>query len=260
MTMDAMTSESMPIQARQFFVMPAIDLREGRVVRLAQGDYERQTTYEMDPVELAQHWEAKGARWLHVVDLDAARSGGYSLQPLMRRLAANTGLRIQTGGGIRNEESLAELLHLGVARVVIGTLAVREPERVAGWLGRHGSDRITLALDARQDEAGAWRLPVSGWTHGSGAILSELLSTHYADAGLRHLLCTDIARDGMLAGFNLDLYRDIARDWPQLQLQASGGVRDADDVAAARAAGASSAILGRALLEGRLDLGEALAC
>lgn len=258
--MESAPSNSTSAKAGEFFVMPAIDLREGRVVRLAQGDYERQTTYDMDPVALAQQWEAKGARWLHVVDLDAARSGGYGLQPLMRRLRAQTGLQIQTGGGVRDEDSLAELLHLGVARVVIGTLAVREPERVAGWLGRHGADRITLALDARQDEAGAWRLPVSGWTHGSGAILSELLLTHYADAGLRHLLCTDIARDGMLAGFNLDLYRDIARDWPQLQLQASGGVRDAADVAAARAAGASSAILGRALLEGRLDLAEALAC
>jgi phosphoribosylformimino-5-aminoimidazole carboxamide ribotide isomerase len=243
-----------------FDAIPAMDLRGGRVVRLLQGDYDKQTTYEVDPLELAQQWEAQGARWVHIVDLDAARDGGYSLQPLLRRLGAQTGLKIQTGGGVRDEKSLAELLHLGAARVVVGTLAVREPERVAGWLARHGAERITLALDARQDADGAWRLPVSGWTHGSGAVLSELLSTHYADAGLRHLLCTDIARDGMLSGFNLDLYRDIARDWPQLQLQASGGVRDAGDVAGARAAGASGAILGRALLEGRLDLVEALAC
>lgn len=243
-----------------FDAIPAMDLREGRVVRLLQGDYDKQTTFDVDPLELAQQWEAQGARWVHVVDLDAARTGGYGLQPLLRRLRANTGLQIQTGGGVRNDECVSELLHLGVARVVVGTLAVREPERVAGWLARYGAERITLALDARQDADGAWRLPISGWTHGSGAVLSELLATHYANVGLRHLLCTDIARDGMLSGFNLDLYRDIARDWPHLQLQASGGVRDAGDVAGARDAGASAAILGRALLEGRLDLREALAC
>ncbi|CAN5224421.1 1-(5-phosphoribosyl)-5-[(5-phosphoribosylamino)methylideneamino]imidazole-4-carboxamide isomerase [soil metagenome] len=249
-------------QAREpkgFDAVPAIDLRGGHVVRLAQGDYARQTVFDGDPVALAQAWEARGARWLHVVDLDAAKAGGYTLQPLLRRLRSDTGLRLQTGGGIRDQAQVAELLSLGVERVVIGTLAVREPERVTQWISDHGAGHITLALDTRQDDAGAWRLQVSGWTSGSDASLPELLA-RYADAGLRHLLCTDIARDGMLSGFNLDLYRQLSSDWPQLQIQASGGVRDAADVRAAREAGAAVAILGRALLEGRLDLDEALAC
>jgi phosphoribosylformimino-5-aminoimidazole carboxamide ribotide isomerase len=127
------------------------------------------------------------------------------------------------------------------------------------WIRRYGSERITLALDARQDAAGTWRLPVAGWTEHSNETLGDLLQ-RYADIGLKHLLCTDIARDGMLNGFNLDLYRTLARRWPQLRIQASGGVRSVDDVLAAREAGASAAILGRALIESRFDLAEALAC
>lgn len=242
-----------------FDAIPAIDLRGGKVVRLAQGDYARQTVFDGDPVALAQAWEARGARWLHIVDLDAAKAGGYTLQPLLRRLRSDTGLRLQTGGGIRDQAQVAELLAFGVERVVIGTLAVRDPQRVGQWISEHGAGHITLALDARQDADGVWRLPVSGWTSGSEASLPGLLS-HYADIGLRHLLCTDIARDGMLSGFNLALYRELSSQWPQLQIQASGGVRDAADVRAAREAGAAVAILGRALLEGRLDLEQALAC
>jgi phosphoribosylformimino-5-aminoimidazole carboxamide ribotide isomerase len=242
-----------------FEVIPAIDLRGGRVVRLAQGDYARETDFQADPVELALAYEAAGARWLHLVDLDAARDGGYALQPVLRALRQRTALRLQTGGGVRDEATVHDLLSLGVERVVVGTVAVREPARVARWLERHGPHRITLALDARQDASGAWQLPVSGWTADSGRDLDALLRG-YADAGLQHVLCTDIARDGMLSGFNLALYRALARDWPALRVQASGGVRDAADVAAARDAGASAAILGRALLEGRLDLAEALAC
>ena len=122
-----------------------------------------------------------------------------------------------------------------------------------------GAERITLALDVRQDVDGDWRLPVAGWTESSPATLDSLLA-RYSDAGVRHVLCTDIARDGMLAGYSLDLYRQLTLRWPELRLQASGGVRNAADIRAAREAGASGAILGRALLEGRFTLAEALAC
>ena len=147
----------------------------------------------------------------------------------------------------------------GAARVVIGTLAIREPARVIPWLSEFGADRITLALDARCDERGIWRLPVKGWTEESGETLDRLLAL-YASAGLRHLLCTDISRDGMLKGFNLDLYRDLSTRFPDLEIQASGGARSLDDIRGARDAGARAAILGRALLERRFDLKEALAC
>jgi phosphoribosylformimino-5-aminoimidazole carboxamide ribotide isomerase len=242
-----------------FTVIPAIDVRNARVVRLSQGDYAQETVYGDSPLGVAGLYADAGAQWLHLVDLDAARLGGYSLQPLLTQLRLATPLRIQTGGGIRSEADVESLLELGVSRVVVGTAAVRAPERVAGWIRAYGSDRITLALDTRQDESGAWRLPVSGWTENSAAGLDDLLQL-YVDAGLKNLLCTDIARDGMLSGFNLDLYRMLAVRWPQLAIQASGGVRSVDDVRAAREAGAGAAILGRALLEARFKLEEALAC
>jgi len=242
-----------------FTVIPAIDVRNSRVVRLSQGDYAQETVYADSPLALARRYEEAGARWLHLVDLDAAKHGGYSLHELLAQIRHSTSLQIQTGGGVRFEADVETLLALGAARVVVGTTAVREPLRVMDWIRRYGGDRITLALDARQDSDGAWRLPVAGWTEHSNETLVDLLQ-RYADAGLKHLLCTDIARDGMLAGFNLDLYRMLARRWPHLLIQASGGVRNVDDVLAARSAGASAAILGRALLEARFDLAEALAC
>lgn len=240
-----------------FTVIPAIDVRDARVVRLSQGDYSRQTTYEGTPLEIAKRYAQAGAAWLHLVDLDAARLGAYSLQELLADLRTHTPLLVQTGGGVRSEKDVEALLKAGAERVVVGTTAVREPRRVAHWIGAFGAEHITLALDARQDAEGHWRLPVSGWTEPSLHTLPGLLEL-FADAGLRHLLCTDIARDGMLQGFNLELYGMLCRDWPGLLLQASGGVRSNEDVVAARELGAGGAILGRALLEGRIDLAQAL--
>jgi len=243
--------------SKDFTAIPAIDVRQSRVVRLRQGDYAQETRYDDSPADLARKYAAAGSRWLHLVDLDAAKAGGYTLLPLLAQLCGC--LQIQTGGGIRSAADIEAVLAGGATRVVIGTLAVREPERVIAWLHDYGSERVVIALDARQDADGEWQLPVAGWTEKSDQTLIGLLG-RYADAGLRHVLCTDIERDGMLGGFNLDLYRLIAQRWPQLQLQASGGVRSLDDIRAAKVAGASVAILGRALLEGKFDLPEALAC
>lgn len=242
-----------------FTAIPAIDVRAGCVVRLRQGDYALQTTYASSPLAMAQRFCTLGARWLHLVDLDAARTGGYALDALLADIRATTHLAVQTGGGVRSAADIERLRRLGAARVVIGTAAVREPAVAIGWLRDHGPEAITLALDVREDAPGVWRLPVQGWTAASSAVLDDLLE-RFVDAGLRHVLCTDIRRDGMLEGYNLPLYARLARRWPQLQIQASGGVRDIRDIAAARAAGASAAILGRAVLEGRLDVEEALAC
>jgi len=241
-----------------FTPIPALDIRGGRVVRLVQGDYARQTDFGDDPVAMAKAYADAGAQWLHLVDLDAARTGGWSLGALVRELRRQTPLRIQTGGGIRGDFDFEAVLEAGAERAVVGTLAVREPLRVANWLAREGGERLVLALDARQDRDGTWRVPVAGWTAESGATLDGLLA-QYAPLGLRHALCTDIARDGMLSGFNLELYRRVAEGWPAIAVQASGGMRDLDDLRGAREAGASAAILGRALLERRFDLREALA-
>jgi phosphoribosylformimino-5-aminoimidazole carboxamide ribotide isomerase len=242
-----------------FTAYPAIDVRDGRVVRLVQGDYDRETRYAADPFALAMRYADAGARWLHLVDLDAARAGGYTLAPLLRRIAEDGRLRVQTGGGVRDEAAIAAILDAGASRVVVGSLAVREPERVVEWLRSFGAERITVALDTRRDDDGVWRLPVHGWTERAERDLDACLDL-YAEAGARHLLCTDIARDGMLQGPNLDLYRSVVARVPALALQASGGVRDAADVAAARAVGCAGAVLGKALLEGRLTVEEALAC
>lgn len=240
-----------------FDVIPAIDLRDGRVVRLRQGDYAQQTTYATDPRELAQRYLRIGARWLHLVDLDGARSGGLENLAVIKAIAAD-GMKIQCGGGVRSEDDLLRLFEVGVERVVLGSVAIREPERVARWLGTHGSERITIALDTRR-VGEQWTLPSAGWTQIETGTLDELASW-YAEHGARHLLCTDIERDGMLAGFNLLLYRHLVERLPQLAVQASGGARSLADIRAARDAGVHGVILGRALLEGRFTLEDALAC
>lgn len=240
-----------------FTVYPAIDVRVGRVVRLAQGDYGRETRYDGDPLELARRYADQGARWLHLVDLDAAREGGYTLAPLLRELRRDGRLQVQTGGGVRGRDDVARLLEAGADRVVVGSLAVREPDAVITWISHFGADRITVALDARLDGEGVWRLPVHGWTETGSQRLDDMVR-RYADAGLCHLLSTDIDRDGMLAGPNLALYGHLRVLAPRLEVQASGGVADRADVSRARAAGCAGIVLGRALLEGRLDLAEAL--
>lgn len=242
-----------------FTVYPAIDVRDGRVVRLAQGDYARETRYDGAPLDVAARYARQGAAWLHLVDLDAARAGGYTLLPLLQALARDTSLKVQTGGGVRERDDVARLLDAGAQRVVIGSLAVRAPGTVLAWLSEFGSERITVALDTRRDEDGVWRLPVHGWTETASETL-EVLATRYAEAGLRHLLCTDIARDGMLSGPNLDLYAYLRATVPTLAVQASGGVSAVADVSGARDAGCAGIVLGRALLEGRFTLPDALAC
>ncbi len=240
-----------------FDVIPAIDLRGGQVVRLKQGDYAQQTTYAVEPRALARRYAEAGARWLHLVDLDGARSGSLDNLAVIEAIAGD-GMQIQAGGGVRDEADLRRLFDAGVRRVVLGSVAIRAPEQVAGWLAEHGAERLTLALDTRRiDER--WALPSAGWTELEARSLDEL-APWYAARGARHLLCTDIERDGMLAGFNLELYRHLAERMPQLAVQASGGVRSLDDIRAARAAGARGVILGRALLEGRFGIEEALAC
>ena len=242
-----------------FTVYPAIDVRDGRVVRLAQGDYARETRYEGTPLEVAMRYAEQGAQWLHLVDLDAARAGGYTLAPLLGEIARTTPLKVQTGGGVRGRDDVARILDAGAERVVIGSLSVRDPDAVVAWLAEFGSERITVALDTRRDDDGTWRLPVHGWTETASETLDEL-AARYADAGLRHLLCTDIARDGMLSGPNLALYAHLRATVPGLAVQASGGVSAVADVVGAREAGCAGIVLGRALLEGRFALPEALAC
>lgn len=239
-----------------FTVYPAIDLRAGRVVRLYQGDYARQTDYAVDPLQLAHEYAAAGAKWLHVVDLDGARSGRFDNMSVLTALA-HSGMRVQAGGGVRNEEDLQRLFDAGVARVVVGSVAMRKPECVIVWLERYGADRLAVALDTRLRD-GSWRLPSAGWTEDEAITLDEL-APRYAEAGAKHLLCTDIDRDGTLGGPNLDLLDHLRKLTPELAVQVSGGVRAVEDLTQARERGAAGIVLGRALLDGRFTLADALA-
>jgi phosphoribosylformimino-5-aminoimidazole carboxamide ribotide isomerase len=231
-------------------LIPAIDLRDGRCVRLLKGDFAKETRYDVDPVALAVQYREQGADWLHVVDLDGAKRGEPVNLALIERMGAAAGVAVQYGGGVRTSASLEQALTV-VARVVIGSLAVTEPDTVAEWLTRYGPERLVLALDVRLTRDGTPTIATHGWTRASTLTL-EAAVERYAVAGLRHVLCTDIDRDGALTGPNVELYRDCATRWPDIAFQASGGVRDAADLEALAAAGVAAAVSGKALLEGRL--------
>jgi phosphoribosylformimino-5-aminoimidazole carboxamide ribotide isomerase len=239
-------------------VYPAIDLRGGRCVRLTEGRFDSEKSYGDDPLAVARGFAAAGATWLHVVDLDGAKDPAQRQTALVERLARDSGLRVQTGGGIRDEAQIAALLAAGVQRVIVGSLTVKDPARVRGWLARFGAERIILSPDVRLDATGTPRVAAAGWQETSALSLDSLL-VDFLSAGLLHVLCTDIGRDGKLTGPNTALYADLVRRFPTLQIQASGGVAALDDLRALRATGAAGAIVGRALYEQKFTLQEALA-
>lgn len=242
-------------------LIPAIDLRAGRCVRLREGNFDDETGYATGPRELLERFSALGAPWLHVVDLDGARSGAGANRELIVELATATFAaiartpRLQAGGGVRSVAAAEGLLCRGVARVVVGSLAVERPSEVASWVERFGAERVVLAFDVRIHAAGEPRLHTHGWTQGGDISLWDAVDRCRL-SGLRHVLCTDIARDGTLLGPNLDLYADAVRRFPHLEWQASGGVRDAGDLAALAGTGVAAAVCGKALLENRITAEE----
>jgi phosphoribosylformimino-5-aminoimidazole carboxamide ribotide isomerase len=235
-------------------LIPAIDLRDGRCVRLLKGDFARETRYAVDPIELGQKYRALGARWLHVVDLDGAKRGAPVNLALVARIRERGGLNVQFGGGIRERKSLEQALEIA-DRIVIGSLAVTAPELVGAWLQEFGPERLALALDVRLDADGEAAIATHGWTRASSATLTSAVE-EYLPAGLQHVLCTDIDRDGALGGPNVRLYAECVRRWPAIEFQASGGVRDAADLDALAATKVAAAISGRALLDGRINESE----
>jgi phosphoribosylformimino-5-aminoimidazole carboxamide ribotide isomerase len=239
---------------------PAIDLRGGHVVRLLQGDFDMETRYQNDAVVLAKSYEQEGADWLHVVDLDGAKSDAAGAQQnlaIIERIARETGLKVQTGGGVRSELDVRSRLDAGAARVVVGSVAVRAPELVIAWLAQFGAEQIALALDARADPFGVYRVHAAGWQEAAELELFECV-TRFAQAGFRHALVTDIARDGMLSGTNVALYAELKMISGALAVQASGGVANLGDLRALRANQIPGVIIGKALLEGNFSMREAL--
>ncbi|ANB19467.1 HisA/HisF-related TIM barrel protein [Dokdonella koreensis] len=239
-------------------IIPAIDLRDGRVVRLRQGDFDRSRQFDHEPQTLAARYAGAGAQWLHLVDLDGARAGRPVQVALLQRIAAGE-VQVQAGGGVRSRDDVARLLDAGIARVVVGSVAVRDPDTFAGWLDAFGPDRLCLALDLLRDSDGRWRPAVDAWQATGDADIAVLLDD-LAERGLRHVLSTDIAHDGMGEGPNLVLYRMLAGRWPQLDWIASGGVRHRADVDALRGTGVAACVAGTALLDGSLALEEIAAC
>ena len=240
-------------------IIPALDLIDGTVVRLHQGDYAQQRDYGNDPLTRLQGYAAEGAEVLHLVDLTGAKDPAQRQIPLIKTLVAGVNVPVQVGGGIRTEEDVAALLAAGVARVVVGSTAVKSPEVVKGWFMRFGAEALVLALDVRIDAEGVKQVAVSGWQENSGVSLEELIET-YQPVGLKHVLCTDISRDGTLAGSNVSLYQEVCARYPQIAFQSSGGIGGLQDVAALRGTGVRGVIVGRALLEGKFNVTEAIQC
>jgi phosphoribosylformimino-5-aminoimidazole carboxamide ribotide isomerase len=236
-------------------LVPAIDLRDGRCVRLLQGRFDAETVYSDDPAQVLERYRSLGARRIHVVDLDGARDGTQANRGVIARLAATPGVLLQAGGGVRSRAVADELLAAGVDRVVVGSVAATRPQEVAGWIESLGPERIVLAFDVRLAVDGTPRLATHGWQTQTETSLWHAVDA-YVTAGLRHVLCTDVARDGALSGPNVALYTEAVRRFPVVEWQASGGVSNAADLRALATTGVAAVVTGRALLEGRISAPE----
>lgn len=241
--------------ARRFDLLPAIDLRGGRVVRLQQGDFARETAYSDDPVEVAVRFADAGARWLHVVDLDGARTGSPTNRAAIEGVVKAVGDRVgvEVAGGLRDESAVAAVLESGAARAVVGTAALREPAFAGRLVAAHGSDRIAAALDVRDGRAVG-----HGWSIDATGLDAAAALERLADVGVTIFEVTAIDRDGLLGGPNLPLY-ELLVALGVGSVIASGGITTTDDLGSVRALGCAGAIVGRAIYEGRLDLERALA-
>jgi phosphoribosylformimino-5-aminoimidazole carboxamide ribotide isomerase len=236
-------------------LIPAIDLRGGRCVRLSQGNFAAETQYAVTPQALLRRYRAFGARWVHVVDLDGARDGVRLNTALIGHLVREAGVHLQVGGGVRSASAIEALLDAGVARVIIGSAAVQRPAEVATWLKTFGTERLCLAFDVRLTALGEPQVHIHGWIKNSVVSLWQALDA-YPTGAFQHVLCTAIERDGTLSGPHFSLYRKARARFPHLAWQASGGVRNAADLAELADLGVAAAVSGRALLEENLSMKE----
>lgn len=236
------------------YLLPAIDILDGRAVRLAKGDYAQVTVYNDDPVDQARKFEAQGATWIHVVDLDGARTGVPENIAIVERIVRETSLSVEIGGGIRTLETLARLADIGAARMVLGTALVNDPDLARAAVERVGGDRLTAGIDAKGGE-----VAVSGWIEGSGVAACDL-AREMGKAGFKHIVYTDIARDGMQTGLDVRAYVQMAEAFEHPVI-ASGGVASVSDIErlAPVAASIEGVITGRAVYEGTLTVEEGVA-
>lgn len=231
-------------------LIPAIDIIGGKCVRLTKGDYGQKKVYNDDPVAQAREFEELGFRRLHVVDLDGAKAKHIVNDSVLKGITSATGLTVDFGGGIKSEEDIEKAFAAGASLVTIGSVAVRQPELFLQWLKRYGSDKLILGADVRNG-----KISINGWKEDSDEDLLPFLEK-YVRAGVRNVLCTDISKDGTLAGPAIALYKDVMAAYPGLHLIASGGVGNTDDIKALDAAGIPAVVFGKAWYEGRIDIGE----
>lgn len=231
-------------------IIPAIDIIDGKCVRLSQGDYAQKTVYNENPLEVAKQFEAAGLRHLHLVDLDGAKARKVINWKVLEAIVANTGLNVDFGGGLRTTEDVRKVLESGAAQITAGSIAVSDRETVLQWLAEFGAERIILGADAKDG-----RIATHGWLDDSGLDVLRFVDDYHR-AGIRYVVCTDIAKDGMLQGPSTELYQRILAANKEVSLIASGGVSSIQDLRELKAAGLEAAIVGKAIYEGRITLKE----
>ena len=231
-------------------IIPAIDIIEGKCVRLTQGDYTQKKVYNENPLEVAKEFEGAGLKYLHVVDLDGAKAGKVINWKVIESICKNTKLVVDFGGGIKTEEQIKKLFELGAAQVNLGSIAVKDPKKVTEWINQFGSEKIILSADVKNE-----MIAISGWQENASIPITTFLRD-YTQKGIEFVTCTDIGVDGMLTGPNVELYKNILLAFPQLHLVASGGVGNLEDLRELRQIGADGVIVGKAIYEGRVSLSE----
>ncbi|SNC63103.1 1-(5-phosphoribosyl)-5-[(5-phosphoribosylamino)methylideneamino] imidazole-4-carboxamide isomerase [Hymenobacter gelipurpurascens] len=229
-------------------IIPAIDLINGQCVRLTEGDFAQQTTYDSDPLAVAQRFEQHGVKRLHLVDLDGARAKRPVNLPVLERIARHTGLVVDYGGGLQSDEALRQAFEAGAAQITAGSIAVREPETVNSWLHTFGADKILVGADFRDNH-----IAINAWAEQSERTLQEFLENYLA-VGATTFICTDVSKDGKLQGPALETYRELRQTLPAARLIASGGVTTMADVEALAEIGMHGAIIGKAIYEGTITL------
>ena len=232
------------------YIIPAIDIIDGKCVRLTQGDYAQKKVYNEDPLEVAKQFADAGVTRLHLVDLDGAKAKHIVNYKVLERIATRTDLHIDFGGGLKQDEDLRIAFESGAAQITGGTVAVKNPERFLSWLQRFGAERIILGADVKNG-----KIAVSGWQEESQEELLPFLERYLAE-GVRYVICTDVSKDGLLQGSALELYGEIRNRFPDLQLVASGGVTGMEEIERLREIGCFGAIIGKAIYEGHLSLKE----
>ena len=230
-------------------LIPAIDIINGQCVRLTKGDYDQKTVYGK-PLDMALEFERIGFNRLHVVDLDGAKSKHIVNDAVLKAITTETSLTVDFGGGIKTDEDLEKAFAAGAAMVTVGSIAVTKPDLFMGWLEKYGAERMILGADVRHG-----KISINGWKEDSDEDLLPFLRK-YVDAGVRHVLCTEISKDGTLSGPAIDLYRRVMDAYPELHLIASGGVSSIDDIKALEAAGIPAVVFGKAIYEGKINLEE----